>query len=183
MGGMSWVPPFLVSRIILDGEPEDPREGCQDFGVTVVTPSAAGSDGPRPRDMRVAAHGEPQGPEGGLAGVVDADAGARHDLFLPHRLPPGDAERRPVEQDPVELAADCQSPADLARSSGEIAGPGDAGPTPVLAHPLLPGDRLAGPQEHGAADTRLAGDGVQAIVHAVDHVDIGVAAREIEALV
>src|SRR4051794_91972 len=71
------------------------------------------------------------------------------------------------------------------RFSRILSSPATGSPAPprVPALPPPPGARPAGPRERGAADPRLAGDGVQAIVHAVDHVDIGVAAREIEALV
>src|SRR3982750_3204076 len=133
--------------------------------------------------MRMPAYREPQRPEGGLAGVIDADAGAGDDLLRRHRLPLGDVEGRLVERSAVELAADGEGLADLARSAGEISRPGHPGPTPVLPHPLLPLHRLARPQEHGAAGVRLSGDGVQAEVHAIDHVDVGVASREVEALV
>src|SRR5947208_3029703 len=133
--------------------------------------------------MRVPAYREPQRPEGGLSGVLDADAGAGHDLLPGYRLPLGDVEGRLVERGAVELAADGEGLADLARSSGEIARPGGPAPAPVLPHPLFPLDRLARPQEHGAARVRLSGDGIQAEVHAIDHVDVGVSPGEIEALV
>src|SRR5436309_13363047 len=112
--------------------------------------------GPRFRDVPVAAQGGPQRPEGGLLRVVDADARAGHDLHLRRRLAPADEERRPVERDSVELAADTERLADLAGAAGEIARPGRAGPTPVFAHPRLAFDRLAGPQQHGAAEACLA---------------------------
>src|SRR4051794_4052201 len=100
----------------------------------------------------MAAHGEPERPEGGVPGIVDADAGAGHDLLRRHRLPFRKVERGLAERDAVELAADGEGLADLARPSREISRPGSAGQSPVLPHPLLPLDRLAGPQEHGAAN-------------------------------
>ena len=57
------------------------------------------------------------------------------------------------------------------------------GPAPVRRHPLLPFDRLPGPDQHGAADVLLPGHRVQAPVHAVDEVDVGVPAGQVEALV
>src|SRR5271157_2115072 len=126
-----------------------------------VSPSRAIRSGPR--DKPVAGDAKAQRLVGPFARVIDPDARSGLDLEVAGKIAGlGQDELAGCEVVPVQTAVNVQSAAEPARTA--------RGGVDVA-------DRFEGAEENGGGVVARAGHDVQAVVHAIDQVDIGMTGR------
>lgn len=133
--------------------------------------------------MPIAGKGETKLPVHRLTRIVDADPPSHRNVRWIGWLAPGQAKRFRVQELPIEALVDPQGLTEFPGATGEVTRSRVSVHTAVPGHLLHPRDRLSGADQNRFPIRLFSGHGVQAVVHAVDEVDISNATGAVEGFV
>src|SRR6266545_2820606 len=149
---------------------ESSRCNAQATGVCFFLPSL-------PRHERIPAHKEAKRP---VRSLCDPDAWCNLDIAILHRTPRTDDNRMTLERQTVHSLVDAQRGAKFPGPIGELPIASGFGAPP--AHERQSIQRLERANQHSTGQPFRTGNSVDAPVHPIDEIDVGVSRWTVERL-